>query len=62
MSAQPLVGYGGYTSEQYQAIIRRAHAERAEVLRQFFLGLLTWRWKAVQPHASEPQHATAGCH
>jgi hypothetical protein len=62
MTTQPLVGYGGYTPEQYQMIVRRAHAERAEVLRQFFRSLLAWRGKVAQPRASDPQPAAAGCH
>jgi hypothetical protein len=47
MSTQPLVGYGGYTPEEMQVIVRRAHAERGKVLREMFAGLLAWRRKAA---------------
>jgi hypothetical protein len=62
MSTQPLVGYGGYTAEQLQGIIRRAHAERAKALREFFSALLAWRWNGAQPRPANPQQAAAVCH
>jgi hypothetical protein len=62
MSTQPLVGYGGYTPEQYQRIIRRAHAERAKALHEFFSALLAWRWNRAERQAAKPHHAAAACH
>ena len=63
MSTQALVGYGGYTPDELQVIVRRAHAERAKALRQMFAGLLAWRRNAVERR--QPANAslnTAACH
>ena len=63
MSTQALVGYGGYTPEEMQAIVRRAHAERAKALRQMFADLLAWRRKAAERrHAANASLKTAACH
>jgi hypothetical protein len=63
MSTQPLVGYGGYTPEEMQVIVRRAHAERAKALREMFAGLLAWRRKAAElRHAADGTLKTAACH
>ena len=62
MSTQPLVGYGGYTPEELQRIVRRAHAERAKVLREFFSALLAWRWNRPERRPASPQQAAAACH
>jgi hypothetical protein len=63
MSRQALVGYGGYTSEEMQAIVRRAHAERAKALREMFAGLLAWRRKAAERRdAADAGLKTAACH
>jgi len=63
MSTQPLVGYGGYTPEELQMIVRRAHAERAKALRQMFAGLLAWRQKAAESRdAANADLKAAGCH
>jgi hypothetical protein len=63
MSTQPLIGYGGYTPEELQAIVRRAHAERAKVLREFVAALLAWRRKgAERRQAADAALKTAACH
>jgi hypothetical protein len=63
MSTQALVGYGGYTPEEMQAIVRRAHAERAKALRQMFADLLAWRRKAAERRqAANAGLKTAACH
>ena len=63
MSTQSLVGYGGYTPEELQMIVRRAHAERAKALRQMFAGLLAWRRKAAERRdAANADLKAAGCH
>jgi hypothetical protein len=63
MSTQPLVGYGGYTSEEFQLIVRRAHAERAKALRGMFAALLAWRRSAAEHrHAADAALKTAACH
>ena len=57
MSTQSLIGYGGYTPEQLQAIVRRAHGERARALRELSSALLAWRKTAAQhavPGANPP--------
>ena len=55
MSTQPLIGYGGYTPEELQAIMRRAHAERAKAMREMFAALLAWRRKAAGRRACSPR-------
>jgi len=63
MSTHSLIGYGGYTPEELQVIVRRAHAERAKALRQMFAGLLAWRRNATERR--QPTNAslkTAACH
>ena len=63
MSTQALVGYGGYTPEEMQVIVRRAHAERAKALRQVFAGLLAWRRNATERRdAADAGLKTAACH
>ena len=63
MSTQPLIGYGGYTHEELHAIIRRAHADRAEALRQMLAALLAWRRKAVERrHAADQALEIATSH
>ena len=63
MSTQRLIGYGGYTPEELQAIMRRAHAERAKALRQMFADLLAWRRKAAERRqAANAGLKTAACH
>ena len=63
MSTQRLIGYGGYTPEELQAIMRRAHAERAKALRQMFADLLAWRRKAAERRqAANASLKTAACH
>jgi hypothetical protein len=63
MSTQSLIGYGGYTPEELQMIVRRAHAERAKALRQMFAGLLAWRRNAVERReAANVSLKTAACH
>jgi hypothetical protein len=62
MSTQPLIGYGGYTPEQLQRIVQRAHAERAKALREFFSALLAWRWNRAERRPATPQQAAAVCH
>ena len=63
MSTQRLIGYGGYTPEELQAIMRRAHAERAKALRQMFADLLAWRRKAAERRqAANASLKAAACH
>jgi hypothetical protein len=63
MSTQRLIGYGGHTPEELQAIVRRAHAERAKALRQMFAGLLAWRRKAAERRqAADASLKPAACH
>jgi hypothetical protein len=63
MSTHSLIGYGGYTPEELQVIVRRAHAERAKALRQMFAGLLAWRRKAAERRdAADAGLKTAACH
>ena len=63
MSTQPLVGYGGYTPEELQAIVRRAHAERAKVVREMFAALFPRQRKAAEPrHAAHAGLKTATSH
>ena len=63
MSTQSLIGYGGYTPEELQVIVRRAHAERAKALRQMFADLLAWRPKAAERRqAANVSLKTAACH
>ena len=63
MSTQPLIGYGGYTPEELQVIVRRAHAERAKALREMFAALLAWRRRAAERrHATDAALKTAACH
>jgi hypothetical protein len=63
MSTQPLIGYGGYTPEELQLIVRRAHAERTKVLREFVASLFAWRRKAAERgHAAGADLKTAACH
>ena len=47
--------YRDMTPDEVRALIRRAHAERAAAMRQFFADLLWWQRKAVERRtASEP--------
>ena len=53
--------YRTLTHEQWELlkrqVIRRAHAERAKVVRRIFAALVSWRQKTVQigvPHACSP--------
>jgi hypothetical protein len=63
MSTQSLIGYGGYTPEELQVIVRRAHAERAKALREMFAGLLAWRRKASEHRrAANAGLKTVACH
>jgi hypothetical protein len=63
MSTQPLIGYGGYTPEELQVIVRRAHAERAKALREMFAALLAWRRRAAERRqAADAALKTAACH
>ena len=63
MSTQPLIGYGGYTPEELQVIVRRAHAERAKALREMFAALLAWRRNAAERRqAANAALKTAACH
>jgi hypothetical protein len=63
MSTQPLIGYGGYPPEELQVIVRRAHAERAEVMREMFAALFARRRKAAEHrHAADAALKTAACH
>jgi hypothetical protein len=48
-----LVGYGGYTPEELQTIVRRAHQGRAEAMREFF-GWLFRRRKATAEATKQP--------
>jgi hypothetical protein len=47
------VGYGGYTLHDYHAIVRRAHMERAQAMREFFTWLFARR-KAVAQRPGRP--------
>jgi len=63
MSTQSLIGYGGYTPEELQVIVRRAHVERAKALRQMLASLLAWRQRAAERrHTAHPALETAACH
>jgi len=63
MSTQPLIGYGGYTPEELQVIVRRAHAERAKAVREMWAALLAWRRRATERrHAADAALKTAACH
>jgi hypothetical protein len=63
MSTQPLIGYGGYTPEEFQVIVRRAHAERAKVVREMVAALFAWRRKAAGArHAGHAALETATSH
>ena len=63
MSTHSLIGYGGYTPEELQVIVRRAHAERAKALREMFAALLAWRRKAAERRdAANADLNAAGCH
>ena len=44
----PLVGYGDYIHEDLHAIVRRAHRERAQALREFFAWLFSRRDSTAQ--------------
>jgi hypothetical protein len=46
--AQSLKGYGGYTTEQMEAIVQRAHRERAKAIGDF----LAWLFKRRDPQSS----------
>ncbi len=63
MRTQPLIGYGGYTPEELQVIVRRAHAERAKAVREMWAALLAWRRRAAERrHAADAALKTAACH
>ena len=63
MNTRPDNPYRGITPEELHVIIRRAHAERAEAIRQMFAALLTWRRKAAKrPHAADQALEIAACH
>jgi len=63
MSTQPLIGYGGYTPEELQVIVRRAHAERTKVVREMFAALFAWRRKAARArHTGHAALETATSH
>lgn len=63
MSTQPRIGYGTYTPEELQVIVRRAHVERAKVVGEMFAALLAWRPKATERgHTAEAALKTAACH
>jgi hypothetical protein len=63
MRTQPLVGYGGYTPEEFQLIVRRAHVERAKFVGEVFASLLAWRPKAAERgHTDDSPLKTAACH
>ena len=63
MSTQPLIGYGAYTPEVLQTIVRRAHAERARVVREMFAALLAWPRKAAERRdTANAGLKTADCH
>ena len=47
--------------EEMQAIIRRAHAERAEVLRDAVAALLAWRQREVPQRAAPTSLKAAHC-
>ena len=48
MSTLPDNPYRNITPEELHVVIRRAHAERAKVLRQMFAALWAWRRKAAE--------------
>jgi hypothetical protein len=50
--------YRGLTPEELHAVVRRAHAERAQALRAFFSGLFVPRKKAAEHPDAE---AAAAC-
>ena len=60
MKTQPhsLVGYGGYTPEEMHVIVRRAHAERAEALRELFAWLFT-RHNTTAEQSKQPARVDA---
>ena len=63
MSTQSLIGYGGYTPEELQVIVRRAHAERTKVVGEMFAALFAWRRKAARArHAGHAALETATSH
>jgi hypothetical protein len=53
-----LVGYGGYTAEQHQMIVRRAHMQRLQAMREFFTWLFARR-KAAARRAGQAAHRDA---
>ena len=60
MITHPRKAYQGISPEELQAVIRRAHAERAAALRELFAGLRAWRRKSVeQGHAKHTTLRTA---
>jgi len=44
--------YWGIPSEELHEARRRAHAERAKVVRQMFTALVSWRRKSAEHRAS----------
>lgn len=58
MSTQDHSPYHGLTPEELHVIVRRAHAERAAVMRALFARLLEWRRHASDgPHPAVPKAA-----
>jgi hypothetical protein len=53
-----LVGYGGYTAEEHQMIVRRAHMQRLQAMRDFFTWLFAPR-KAAAQQPRQPAHRDA---
>ncbi len=49
----PNAGYGGFSPEELQLIVRRAHRQRTQALREFFVWLFT-RSKTTADSPEQP--------
>jgi hypothetical protein len=50
------IGYGDDTSEELHAIVQRAHRERAQAMREFFM----WLFARRKATTEEPRHRAHG--
>jgi L-serine deaminase len=61
MSTAPTNGYFGITPEELQVLTRRAHAERAKVMRDMFAALFSWLRRVAPQRASRAALTVAPC-